>query len=63
MQNNVAAKYANGESCAMPRHAHHFEPQIAAIYNHLYANADFRTPRGIAREVTKVLHTGIFVEK
>lgn len=47
----------------MPQHAHHFEPQIAAIYDHLYANADFKTPKSIAREVSKVLHTGIFAER
>lgn len=38
------------------------ERRIDRLYDHLYANASVRTPRGIAREVGKVLHTGMFVE-
>ncbi|MBI2345817.1 MAG: N-6 DNA methylase [Deltaproteobacteria bacterium] len=42
---------------------HHFEPRIAAIYDHLYANSSFKTPKTIAVEVQKILHTCIFIEQ
>jgi type I restriction-modification system DNA methylase subunit len=36
---------------------------ITNIYNHLYANAEKKTPHGISREVGKLLHTGMFIEE
>ena len=42
---------------------HHFEPRIAAIYDHLYANSAFKTPKAIATEVQKILRTCIFMEQ
>lgn len=42
---------------------HHFEPRIAAIYDHLYANSSFKTPKAIAAEVQKILHTCIYIEQ
>ena len=39
------------------------QSKITNIYNHLYANAETRTPHGIANEVGKVLHTASFIEK
>ena len=41
---------------------HHFETQIARIYDHLYANADDRTPEAIEREVLKILEAGVYLE-
>src|SRR5688572_8264254 len=38
------------------------EQRIRRIYDHLYANARVRTPKGIAREVGKLLHTAAFIE-
>jgi type I restriction enzyme M protein len=38
------------------------QQRISKIYDHLYANAPVRTPSGIAIEVGKILHTGIFIE-
>lgn len=42
---------------------HHFEPQVASIFNHLYANSEFKTPLAISREVQKLLHVGIYLER
>ncbi len=39
------------------------QSKITNIYNHLYANADTRTPHGIATEVGKILHTASFMEQ
>lgn len=39
------------------------QSKITNIYNHLYANAETRTPHGIANEVGKILHTASFIEK
>lgn len=39
------------------------QTKITSIYNHLYANAETRTPHGIANEVGKVLHTAMFIEE
>jgi type I restriction-modification system DNA methylase subunit len=36
--------------------------RIIRIYDHLYANAPVRTPQGIADEVGKILHVGIYIE-
>ena len=36
---------------------------ISSIYNHLYANSEKKTPRGIAQEVGKILHTGMYLEE
>lgn len=38
------------------------QSRISNIYNHLYANAETRTPHGIANEVGKILHTAMFLE-
>ena len=47
----------------MSKQRYHFEPQIAKIFDHLYANSDFKTPTAIAAEVYKILHAGIYQEK
>lgn len=39
------------------------QSKITNIYNHLYANAETRTPHGIAAEVGKILHTASFIEQ
>ncbi len=39
------------------------QTRIARLYDHLYANAQVRTPNGISVEVGKILHTGMFVEE
>lgn len=36
---------------------------ISNIYNHLYANSEKKTPQGIAQEVGKILHTGMYLEE
>ncbi len=36
---------------------------IINIYNHLYANAEKKTPHGISKEVGKILHTGMYLEE
>lgn len=38
------------------------QKRIETLYDHLYANASFRTPSGISNEVGKILHTGLFRE-
>lgn len=38
------------------------QKRILALYDHLYANSSVRTPTAIAREVGKILHTGMFIE-
>ncbi len=48
---------------SMNKGIHHFEPRIAAIYDHLYANSAFKTPKAIATEVQKILHTCIYIEQ
>lgn len=53
----------NAYYAAMKNGIHHFEPRIAAIYDHLYANSSFKTPKAIAAEVQKILHTCIFIEQ
>lgn len=37
--------------------------RIHRLYDHLYANAQARTPAGIGREVGKLLHTAMFLEQ
>jgi type I restriction enzyme M protein len=39
------------------------QSRISNIYNHLYANAEMRTPHGIANEVGKILHVAMFIEE
>lgn len=39
------------------------QQRILHIYNHLYANANIKTPSGISGEVGKILHTAMFVEE
>ncbi len=36
---------------------------ITNIYNHLYANAEKKTPHGISKEVGKILHVGMYLEE
>jgi type I restriction enzyme M protein len=38
------------------------EGRIDKIFDHLYANAPVRTPKGIAYEAGKILHTAMFME-
>lgn len=38
------------------------EDRIDRIFDHLYANAPVRTPKGIAFEVGKILHTAMYIE-
>lgn len=38
------------------------EGRIHRIFDHLYANAPVRTPKGIAYEAGKILHTAMFIE-
>ncbi|MBN1461113.1 MAG: N-6 DNA methylase [Armatimonadetes bacterium] len=37
--------------------------RIRKVYDHLYANAAFKTPAGICDEVGKILHTAMFLEE
>ena len=37
--------------------------RIYKLYDHLYANSPVRTPKGIATEVGKILHTAMFMEQ
>ncbi len=39
------------------------EVRIGKIYDHLYGNAETKTPHGICKEVGKILHIGIFLEE
>jgi len=39
------------------------QQRIYRIYNHLYANAEVKTPHGIWKEVGKILHVGMFIEE
>lgn len=39
------------------------QSRISNIYNHLYANAEMRTPHAIANEVGKILHVAMFIEE
>ena len=39
------------------------QSRVSNIYNHLYANAEMRTPHGIANEVGKILHVAMFIEE
>jgi len=39
------------------------QTRITRIYDHLYGNGSSRTPAGIAFEVGKLLHTGMYVEE
>ncbi len=41
----------------------HLEQTLNKIYDHLYANAESKTPKAIAFEVMKILHTAVFMEK
>lgn len=47
----------------MPPSSHHLQSRINNIYDHLYANSAVKTPAGIAAEVGKILHVGMFVEE
>lgn len=46
----------------LPASAVHLEERIHRIFDHLYANAPVRTPKGIAYEVGKILHTAMYME-
>lgn len=43
--------------------SHHLQNRVNQIYDHLYANSAVRTPAGIATEVGKILHVGMFIEE
>src|SRR5208283_5239500 len=46
-----------------PPNSHHLQSRVNQLYDHLYANSSVRTPAGIAAEVGKVLHCGMFLEE
>lgn len=45
----------------MDRHID-YEYTISNVYDHLYANSNIRTPSGIAKELSKILKTKIFLK-
>ena len=47
---------------ALPN-SHHLQSRVNQLYDHLYANSSVRTPAGIAAEVGKVLHCGMYLEE
>ena len=43
--------------------SNHFEPILSKIFDHLYANAQHRTPGAIELEIRKLIQTAIYIER
>jgi type I restriction-modification system DNA methylase subunit len=43
--------------------SNHFEPILSKVFDHLYANAQHRTPGSIELEIRKLIQTAIYIER